>query len=133
MQGRGSATFTLRLKEAGRGERTDASGCAAPVLPARPSPTCAPRPWTCEVKVLTTRLSSPTQAATANQEQAWIARVYRGEQAKLGVADLAQLQAAAGNLNVSFDEFQHLSALVRVVGRERGRHPHLWKGRRLFF
>jgi hypothetical protein len=76
--------------------------------------------------------SSPSllsQAATANQEQAWIARVYRGEQAKLGVADLAQLQTAAGKLNVSFDEFQHLSALVSVDGRERGRG----KGGAFFF
>jgi len=59
------------------------------------------------------------QAATARQEQAWIGRVFRGEQGSHGVAALADLRAVAAGANVSFEEFQHAASVVSVKGGKK--------------
>jgi hypothetical protein len=52
------------------------------------------------------------QAAAALQEQNWIGRVFRGECGDQGVPGLIDLATATGGAGLSFEEFQHWSAVV---------------------
>ena len=80
--------------------------------------------------------SPPKQAKIATQEQAWIRRVYRGEQGGLGVAALADLQAVAVGANVTYEEFQHLASVVSVCagsGGMRAGNERRWPGAAFIF